>query len=187
MCSLFCQHPCRAIEVNEPLQWLYADRLRKARSADVTNAKAVSRSGRRGWNACRPPQTMLAQWQRSRCNAGCGILSPQKSCMITSKLPAKERWEANLPINLKELAECQGVSYSTANKWAKDDDFPRVGRLLKREQFEAWWKKAARQRTGARPPRSASCKSHAPTLKSDLPGALPPRAARLLDEAVSRK
>ncbi|HEY5706314.1 MAG TPA: hypothetical protein VIS96_12135 [Terrimicrobiaceae bacterium] len=57
----------------------------------------------------------------------------------------EERWQKNLPVNVKDLAEIQHVSYSTAARWAQSEDFPRVGDLLKREDFEDWWKRRARR------------------------------------------
>lgn len=100
------------------------------------------------------------------------------------ELSVADRWKLNLPVKLSELADLQAVSYSTARRWADDKKFPKVGNFIKREDFEDWWKKAAHRQTASRPQRSASDKSDARPRKSDSPGALPPRAARLLGEAV---
>lgn len=94
-----------------------------------------------------------------------------------------EKWNADRPVNLTELAKIQGVSYATARRWSLMPNFPRVGNLLRRTGFEAWWKKAERQHTPARPPRSGVDKSCAQPAKSDSRAALPPKAARLLGEA----
>jgi hypothetical protein len=53
------------------------------------------------------------------------------------------KWEANLPLNLKELSEIQGVSYKTVVRWASDPAFPRIQRLVRREDFLKWWKNKA--------------------------------------------
>ena len=81
----------------------------------------------------------------------------------------EERWQKNLPMNLKELAEIQQVSYSTVVRWSQTEHFPRVGNMLKREDFEAWWKRTSRSswksearksRSGAsRPPVQAQAAS----------------------------
>lgn len=99
-----------------------------------------------------------------------------------------EKWEAGLPVNLKELSEIQSVSYRTAKRWAQDEAFPRVGQLLTRKDFQRWWKKKVqRVDTASRRPLPDDCKSHEPQQKSDSLAALPPRAARLRDAILSRK
>ncbi len=100
---------------------------------------------------------------------------------------AAEKWEADLPLNLKELSEAQGVSYKTAVRWASDSEFPRVGRLVRRRDFLKWWKdKAAHPSKASHRPPTVGCKSHAPLPSCDSQGALPPKAARLRDAIVSR-
>jgi len=98
---------------------------------------------------------------------------------------AAEKWAGNLPMNLKELAEVQAVSYATVVRWAQDLDFPRVRNFIKRADFEAWWKKAARRRKAEHRPRSGAGKSGALPAKSDSQAAWPPQAARLLGESLS--
>jgi len=99
-----------------------------------------------------------------------------------------ERWEADLPINLAQLAKAQGVSYSAARTWAADPSFPRVGRFTRRSDFLRWWKqKAALLPIFAHPQPPAADKPGAQPPNCDLPTSLPPRAARLRDAALSHK
>jgi predicted DNA-binding transcriptional regulator AlpA len=97
-----------------------------------------------------------------------------------------EKWEADLPLNLKELSEVQGVSYKTAVRWASDSAFPRVGRLVRRRDFLKWWKdKATHPSKASHRPRTDDCKSRAPLPSCDLLASLPMKAARLRDAIAS--
>ena len=99
---------------------------------------------------------------------------------------ATEKWEGNLPLNLKELADAQCVSYKTAVRWASDLSFPRVGRLVRPQDFLRWWKdRASHPSKASHHPRSADCKPREQSLTSDSLTALPPRAARLRDAIAS--
>ena len=100
-------------------------------------------------------------------------------------MDAVTRWERNLPINLSQLATVQGVSYSVVKNWAKDPVFPRVGNFLRRTEFEAWWRKAARRPSAGRPQPPAADTPHAQPSNCDSPAAWPPQAARLRDAAGS--
>ena len=113
-------------------------------------------------------------------------------------LSSAERWERNLPMNLKELAEAQAVAYGTAFRWGQMPGFPRVGRLVRRKDFESWWKrqikqaseregKAEHQHTPPRPQPSISGKSDAPRPIRDSGAAWPQRAALLREIISSRK
>ena len=101
-------------------------------------------------------------------------------------MTASEKWDAGLPVNLRELSEIQGVSYKTALRWAADESFPRVGRLLMKQDFFRWWKaKASHPSKASHHQPTAGCKSHEQSLTSGSPAALPPKAARLLDAISS--
>jgi len=103
-------------------------------------------------------------------------------------MPVAEKWEAGLPVNLKELSEIQSVSYRTVKRWAQDEAFPRVGQLLTRKDFQRWWKKKVqRVDMASRRPLLDDCKSHAQPPTSGSLTALPPRAARLRDAIESRR
>ena len=106
--------------------------------------------------------------------------------MITER-SAVEKWEAGLPVNLKELSEIQCVSYKTAVRWAADGTFPRVGRLLMKQDFLRWWKqKAQRPDTASHHQPPVGCKPRGQHPKNDSPNAWPPKAARLRDAIASR-
>ncbi len=99
---------------------------------------------------------------------------------------AVEKWEAGLPVNLRELSEVQCVSYKTAVRWAADETFPRVGRLLMKQDFLRWWKQKAQHPDTAshhQPP--VGCKPREQHPKSDSQGAWPQKAARLRDAIAS--
>lgn len=99
---------------------------------------------------------------------------------------ALQKWEADLPLNLKELAESQRVSYKTAVRWASDSSFPRVGRLVRKKDFLQWWKKKAELPAKAsRRPHPDDCKSREQSPTSGSLAALPLKAARLLGEVAS--
>jgi hypothetical protein len=97
-----------------------------------------------------------------------------------------EKWDAGLPVNIKELSEIKGVSYKTALRWAADETFPRVGRLLMKQDFLRWWKQKAQHSDTAshhQPP--VGCKPREQRPKSDSQGAWPQKAARLRDAIAS--
>jgi len=100
--------------------------------------------------------------------------------------PIQEKWDRNLPVNLKELAELQGVSYATAVRWSQSPNFPRVGRLLRREDFSQWWKKSAHPPTAAHRPPAGAGKSDAQPQTNDSPTAWPRKSERLLGAIASR-
>ena len=115
-------------------------------------------------------------------------------------LSSAVRWERNLPMNLKELAEVQAVAYGTAFRWGQMPGFPRVGRLVRRKDFESWWKaqikqvaaserldKAESQRTLQRPQPAACDRPREPLRSNGSRAALPQRAARLRDAILSHK
>lgn len=101
-------------------------------------------------------------------------------------MTATQKWEADLPLNLKELAAAQAVCYKTAVRWAADPTFPRVGRLVRKKDFLQWWrKKAELPAKASRRPQTDGCKSHEQSPSCDSLAALPPKAARLLGEVAS--
>ncbi len=101
-------------------------------------------------------------------------------------MTALQKWEADLPLNLKELAASQAVCYKTAVRWASDPTFPRVGRLVRKKDFLQWWKKKAELPAKASHHlRKGDCKSHEQSPTSGSLASLPPRAARLLGEVGS--
>lgn len=98
----------------------------------------------------------------------------------------EDKWRDNLPMNLKELAESQKVAYKTACRWAEDDSFPRVGRLVRRADFLKWWKgKVGCLGKASRRPRTDDCISREQSQKSGSLTALPPKAARLRGAILS--
>lgn len=101
-------------------------------------------------------------------------------------MTAQQKWDMDLPVSLRQLAEIQRVPYKTAWKWTAALDFPIVCRLVRRTDFEAWWKRQLRHRRRGRHLHRGAGKSGEPPEMSDLRDALPPQSARLLDEALSR-
>jgi hypothetical protein len=95
---------------------------------------------------------------------------------------AKQRWVENLPVNLAQLAEAQGISYESARTLAKMPGFPKLGRLIWPEDFLRWRKTLVVKRD--RPTRQdhqaePAGKSGGSRSKHDSPSAWPQRAARL--------
>jgi hypothetical protein len=99
---------------------------------------------------------------------------------MRKKKSMQSRWRDDLPVNLKELAELQGVSYATAVRWSQYPNFPRVGHLLRRSDFEDWWKREAKRRKPAETPAK---KEPPPQHIETFTKPLPEKAARLLAAA----
>ena len=101
-------------------------------------------------------------------------------------MTATQKWEADLPLNLKELAAAQAVCYKTAVRWASDPTFPRVGRLVRKRDFLKWWKsKAELPAKASHRPQTGDCRSREQSPTSDSLAALPLKAERLLGEVAS--
>ena len=96
---------------------------------------------------------------------------------MNGEFTTHDRWMENMPVTLRQLSEVQGVSYSTVKSWAADVTFPRVGKFLRRSDFDDWWKKSARRRNAARRLHPTADKPDAQPQNCDLPAALPLRAA----------
>ena len=95
---------------------------------------------------------------------------------------AAERWFHNKPCTLRQFAAAMGLTYTSAWTLSRKDGFPRIGRLIFREDFEAWRRRLAKQcgrpSQPVRPPECAD-RSDEPTAMSDSPTPWPRRAARL--------
>ena len=102
---------------------------------------------------------------------------------------AIQRWEANKPCGIDEMAAGLDMGYYAAWMLTKQPGFPLLGRLIFRDQFEVWRKERARvARAAARrsdPPNPTihrpACggRAGAPAPTNDSPTPWPPRAARL--------
>lgn len=99
---------------------------------------------------------------------------------------ARARWEAGQPVTLRQFAAALGLGYWAAWKLTQEPGFPKVSRLIFRDDFERW--KRAKVRQHPRPavavapplPRDwrdvAACKNEA---ADDRARPWPARAARL--------
>ena len=95
---------------------------------------------------------------------------------------ARRRWEANLPVNLKQMVSAMEISYDSARRWGKEPGFPYDG-LIFRKSFERWWdarfRQKSRQRNLKHPQPSTAEKPEELIPLSGSSCALPPRAARI--------
>lgn len=101
-------------------------------------------------------------------------------------IAARRRWQLNLPVTLPEMAAAMELTYREARALAGQQGFPRFGRFIFRDAVEQWRALSVQaavppRRQPTRPDRPAKIagKPDEPLPTHGLPGAWPPRAARL--------
>jgi hypothetical protein len=99
---------------------------------------------------------------------------------------AAQRWHDGKPCTIPQMAAGLDVSYQVAWGLTQQPGFPKLGRLIFRDAFEAWRKalaRAARRQSGQPSPKAhqpaSGGKADAPAPTNDSPTPWPPRAARL--------
>jgi hypothetical protein len=112
----------------------------------------------------------------------------------------KQAWRDDLPVCAAEAAAALEVNRSTIHDWFNmTPALPRVGRYIRRTDFEAWWKRASRARARRKagkaeavpspkviefpsPQKPIPTQARALSTRADFPH-LPPRATELLRRA----
>ena len=89
---------------------------------------------------------------------------------------ATTAWNQNLPVNMSEFCLITSVSYSRARSW-RDQGLPCVGAMIRKPDWERWWKKASRQRPAQSQPQARQ----EPRVAVDM-AKLPARAAALFEQ-----
>jgi hypothetical protein len=98
----------------------------------------------------------------------------------------KQVWQDDLPVCAAEAAIALGVNRTTVREWCNmSPPLPRVGRFLRRSDYEAWWKRASRAQARRK---AAKAKPEASPKVIEFPmpeKRVPPQARELLARATA--